>query len=210
MRVRYLVCVLLGLSGISIAQDTNFPVGPQYLITTTSPLLLHSIATPSLSLGQALPSLSSVTQAEVGPGPTPSATSPSDTFLGDVYWGEHRSSEITGRRLETPSMTASETALYMEAVASAAAAVPVAVPVPATEVPTRSGLIELSTAQTPANLPAALFDAGVTGTADAEWLRSRGYEVPLGDTARFWKAHKRHASHTYTNNDIHIQRLHGG
>jgi hypothetical protein len=208
MRVSYLVCVWLGLSGISIAQDTNFAAGPQYLITTTSPLLLHSIATPSLSLGQALPSLSNVTQAEVTPGRTPSATSPSDTFLGGVYWGDHSSSEIIGRRLETPSMTASETALYMEAVANAPKPVPVVVPVPATEVPTQSSLVELSAGQPPANLPASLFDAGVTGTADAESLRSRGYGVPLGDTAAFWKAHKGHASHTYTNSDT--QRLHGG
>ena len=208
MRVSDLVCVLLGLSGISIAQDTNFAAGPQYLITTTSPLLLHSIATPSLSLGQALPSLSSVTQAEVAPGQTPSAALPSDTFLGGVYWGEHSSSEIIGRRLETPIMTASETALYMEAVANAPKPVPVAIPVPATEVPTQSSLIELSAGQPPANLPASLFDAGVTGTGDAESLPSRGYGVPLGDTAAIWKAHKRHASHTYTNSDI--QRFHGG
>jgi hypothetical protein len=208
MRSSYLVCLLLTLGGISAAQDTNFPAGPQYLITTASPLLLHSIATPSLSLGQALPSLSSVTQAEVAPVPAPSAISPSGTFLGGVYWGEHKSSEIIGRRLETPSMTASETALYMEAVANALRPVPVAIPVPATEVPARFSLIELSTAQPPANLPPALFDAGVTGTADAESLRSRGYGVPLGDTAAFWKAHKGHASHTYTNSDI--QRLHGG
>jgi len=208
MRLAGSFWLLVALVGIGGAQDTNFAKGPQYLVTTTSPLLLHSIATPSLSLGQALPSLSSVTQAEVAAGQTPSAISPSDTFLGGVYWGEHSSSEIIGRRLETPSMTASETALYMEAVANAPRTIPVAVPVPATEVPTRSGLIELSIAQPLANLPASLFDAGVTGTGDAESLRSRGYGVPLGDTAAIWKAHKRHASHTYTNSDI--QRFHGG
>lgn len=208
MRLAGSFWLLLALVGICRAQDTEFAAGPQYLITAASPLLLHSIATPSLSLGEVLPSRSSAAQAEVAPGQIPSATSPSETFLGSVYWGEHRSSEIIGRRLETPSMTASETALYMEVVANATRPVPVAIPVPATEVPTRSSLIELSTAHPPANLPAALFDAGVTGAADSELLRNRGYGVPLGDTAAFWKAHKGHASHTYTNSDIH--RLHGG
>ena len=42
------------LAGMSLAQDTNFPVGPQYLITSSAPLLLHPIATPSLSFGSGL------------------------------------------------------------------------------------------------------------------------------------------------------------
>jgi hypothetical protein len=50
------VCVLLVLAGWSAAQVTNFPVGPQYLFTPgSSPLFLHPIATPSLSLDSGLP-----------------------------------------------------------------------------------------------------------------------------------------------------------
>ena len=37
------------LIGICAAQDTNFSVGPQYLITGSSPSLLQPIATPTLS-----------------------------------------------------------------------------------------------------------------------------------------------------------------
>ena len=50
MRLASLFCFLIALAGISAAQDTNFPVGPQYLITGDSPMFLHPIATPTLSL----------------------------------------------------------------------------------------------------------------------------------------------------------------
>jgi hypothetical protein len=51
MRV-FLVCTLLAFStvGIAIGQDTNFPNGPQYLMTSGSPIFARSIATPSLAL----------------------------------------------------------------------------------------------------------------------------------------------------------------
>ena len=206
MRVAGSVCLLLALAGVCAAQDTNFATGPQYLITASSPLVLHSIATPSLSLGEALPSAGSVAQGEVASPQTPSA--PSDTFLVSVYWGEHKSSEIVGRRLVTPSMTSSETAWYLNAVANAVATGPTTVSAPAADVAAPSGVIELTSVQPPRNLPATLFDPGVTGPADAESLRNLGYGVPLGDAAAFWKAHKGHASHIYTNSDM--RRLHGG
>jgi hypothetical protein len=50
MRLAFLSCLLLALAGICVAQDTNFPVGPQYLINFGSPLFLQPIATPSLAL----------------------------------------------------------------------------------------------------------------------------------------------------------------
>jgi hypothetical protein len=40
---------------------------------------------------------------------------------------------------------------------------------------------------------------------DAQSLRQRGYGVPLGDAAAFWKTHKPGAPRVYTN--IDIQRL---
>jgi hypothetical protein len=48
MRVAW--CVVFVLAGFALAagQDTNFPTGPQYLVTYGSPLFLHSIATPSM------------------------------------------------------------------------------------------------------------------------------------------------------------------
>ena len=50
-----LLGLLLMLAGSSAAQETNFPVGPQYLITSGSPLFLQPIATPSLLFGSGLP-----------------------------------------------------------------------------------------------------------------------------------------------------------
>lgn len=50
-----LLGLLLALAGLSAAQDSNFQVGPQYLITSGSPLFLQPIATPSLSFGSGLP-----------------------------------------------------------------------------------------------------------------------------------------------------------
>jgi hypothetical protein len=55
--------LLLALAGLAAAQDTNFPVGPQYLVTSgLSPLFLHPIATPSFSLDGPLPTPSPVTE----------------------------------------------------------------------------------------------------------------------------------------------------
>jgi hypothetical protein len=51
MRV-FLVGTLLAFSAVGLAfgQDTNFPNGPQYLMTSGSPLFARPIATPSLAL----------------------------------------------------------------------------------------------------------------------------------------------------------------
>jgi hypothetical protein len=46
--------LLISLAGFSAAQETNFPVGPQYLITNGSPLFLGPIATPTLSFNSGL------------------------------------------------------------------------------------------------------------------------------------------------------------
>jgi hypothetical protein len=43
-------CCLLVLLGVSAAQDSNFPVGPQYLMNYGSPIFARPIATPSLTL----------------------------------------------------------------------------------------------------------------------------------------------------------------
>jgi hypothetical protein len=49
MRICGSLCVLVVLVGLSAAQDTNFAVGPQYLMTSGSPLFARPIATPTLS-----------------------------------------------------------------------------------------------------------------------------------------------------------------
>jgi hypothetical protein len=71
--------------------------------------------------------------------------------------------------------------------------------------PPVTNVVEITSAELPPSLPASIVDAGVTGIADAQSLRERGYGVPLGDTAAFWKVHKPHASRVYTNADV--QRL---
>ncbi len=53
MRPR-IFCCLLVLAGVSAAQDSNFPVGPQYLMNYGSPIFARPIATPSLSLDSSL------------------------------------------------------------------------------------------------------------------------------------------------------------
>jgi hypothetical protein len=66
MRFACLLCLSMALAGVCAAQDsnqitrqdTNFSVGPQYLITSGfSPLFARPIATPSLSLGAPLPEI---------------------------------------------------------------------------------------------------------------------------------------------------------
>jgi hypothetical protein len=162
MRLAILSCLFFLLAGISAAQDTNFSAGPQYLITSSSPMFLHSIATPSLSLEPSLPEIQSLPQI----GPTvedqPFVANPElprGADLFPIYYGS---------------------------------------PVPS--------VVEITSTELPQELPASIVDAGVTGMTTAQSLRERGYGVPLGDTAAFWKAHKRPAAHVYTNADV--QRLH--
>jgi hypothetical protein len=64
MRLIAPVILCFAVVGIVAAQDTNFPVGPQYLITGDS-MLLRSIATPSLNLDAPLPPIPSL--PEIGP-----------------------------------------------------------------------------------------------------------------------------------------------
>lgn len=66
MRLAAVFCMILVVLGISSAQqsDSNFPSGPQYLITG-SPDFARSLQTPSLSLDAPLPGIPAL--PEVGP-----------------------------------------------------------------------------------------------------------------------------------------------
>jgi hypothetical protein len=68
-----------------------------------------------------------------------------------------------------------------------------------------TSVVEITSAELPRSLPSSISDVGVTGMTDLPSLRMRGYGVPLGDNAAFWKTHKPHAPRVYTNADI--QRL---
>lgn len=64
MRVSHLVFLLVAFTAVSLAQETNFSEGPQYL-SLTGTAMLRPIATKSFSLDAPLPALPSL--PEVGP-----------------------------------------------------------------------------------------------------------------------------------------------
>lgn len=83
MRVACLFALVLFAAGDAVAQpqETNFPVGPQYLVTTPSSLFLQPIATPSLSPDQQF-GVTSPQTGEAGP-----ITVPVPVNLPFTYWG---------------------------------------------------------------------------------------------------------------------------
>jgi hypothetical protein len=165
MRLRNLWLLLI-LAGVSAAQDTNFASGPQYLITQSSTLFLHSIATPSLSFQAeaapapfaapaGVPEPVSISQVEETPAPLSTGVN-----LARIYWG------------------------------------------PFPDIAKQASEIEITAAELPTNLPASITNTGTTALVDEQSLRHEGYEMSLGETAAFWKAHAAHSSHTYTNKDV--------
>lgn len=202
MRLR-LFFLLVVLAGMSAAQDTNFPVGPQYLMPNVSPMELRPIATPSLSFGTGLSdAYATATELSVSQVPAPAAETPGNAFLGDVYWGPHKSSDVTARRIETPSLAADQTAYYYYATAGLAAnalSEPPSVPI---EPLTEPSVVEITSTGVPLDLPPSVGNPGVTGTADVQSLLNRGYGLPLGDFARSMKSKKRPSARVFTNDDL--------
>src|SRR5258708_17688790 len=100
-------CFVLVLTTISAAQETNFAVGPQYLMTSGSPLFARSIATPSLSLGEATVSTGGASSA-ASPGDGVIATTPGlqgQAAFCPIYYGVPRVSVIEISEPETSSRT---------------------------------------------------------------------------------------------------------
>lgn len=167
---------LLG-AGIAAAQETNFSLGPQYLIPgSTSPLFLQPIATPTLSLQNvaAAPSIA-FERGTVVPA-SPAAPAPLAQDLLSIYYGYSVSAENFPNPTENAAGPESQ--------------------------------IEVTSSSLPPNLPASIFDPGVTAIVNPQSLREAGYGLSVADAASFWKAHKVPASHIYTNADV--ARLHGG
>lgn len=83
MRFAFLFSVMVAMAGIAAAQqpETNFPVGPQYLITQPYPTMLQPIATPSMQPGQQ----SGVVSPQTGEAGPVMITIPA--YLPSVYWG---------------------------------------------------------------------------------------------------------------------------
>jgi len=100
MRLAGCLLILVVFAGISAAQstDTNFPVGPQYLITTDSTLFLRPIATPTLSFQQPSPPPPAM---EVNPGTDVELAAPPPAILTQpdlsrVLWGDDWVDYVTG------------------------------------------------------------------------------------------------------------------
>lgn len=105
MRLASLFCATVLLAGICVAQSTNFPAGPQYLITSDSPYFLHSIATPSLSLQAPLPEFQPLPQ--IGPAVesepiAANAGGPQEPNLFPIYYGSHEATVIEISSAEPP------------------------------------------------------------------------------------------------------------
>jgi hypothetical protein len=200
MRLDRVLLPLFVVVGISFAQDTNFPVGPQYLVTTGSPMLLRPIATPSLSLsGETLAGTSELPTSSEPPAYAPIETV---TFLANVYWGEHKPSEVVARRVETTIISPDATAGYMNAVANQFISPPPTASAEATQTAAGPGVVELSGSAMPTNLPASILDVGTTGGPDSVSLQPRWYETPLAEVAAYWKSRRRTTARVFTNSDV--------
>lgn len=161
--MRLACCLLFALIGIGTAQDTNFPTGPQYLITFDSPMFARTLATPSLSLDAPLPDIQPLPEIVPVIGNQPYIPNPvfdRQPDLLTIFYGY-----------------------------------------------TMPSVVELVSPESTPELPQSITDAGVTRMIDVTSLREWGYGVTLGETASFWKSHKPHAPHVYTNADV--DRLHG-
>ena len=196
MRLATLFCVLLALAGTNVAQSTNFPTGPQYLVNG-SPMFLRSIATPSLSLSAPLASPSASENDGLSQSPLSSAPLPISGDLSRILWGAPGPSDTGAKRLsENPGESVSENT--SEGLTENASK--------QENVSKNDSEIMITSAPPSGALPASILDTGVTGMTSAQSLRERGFGIPLGDSAAFWRTHKPHAARIYTNADI--QRLH--
>jgi len=83
MRFTYVLGFILILGSVAAAQqpETNFPVGPQYLITQPYPTILQPIATPSYEPWEQ----SGVVSPQTGEAGPVMITIPA--YLPSIYWG---------------------------------------------------------------------------------------------------------------------------
>jgi hypothetical protein len=200
-----LLWLVLISCGWCAAQDTNFAAGPQYLINYGSPLFLHSIETPSLSLSTP-PATNPGAPAEEGTGePSSPAVGglKSQSTVDRIYWGVNTISANVGEMpgvesSASPSNTSSSSASSAGASSSSSSSSTSAEAATAG----KSSEIELSSAEPSRPLPSSIVDVGVAAVMDAQ---SR-YGTPLGEVAAYWKANKPQVSRVLTNADI--ARLH--
>jgi hypothetical protein len=97
--MRWCGLLLFGMTlvGIGAAQDSNFSVGPQYLMNYGSPMLMRPIATPSLSLSETAPAAVAAPPAyssSVGNSTESSVVVAQPSDLASVYWGGRESAAV--------------------------------------------------------------------------------------------------------------------
>jgi len=85
MRLCGLLLFGMTLVGMGAAQDSNFAVGPQYLMNYGSPLFMRPIATPSLSLSEA--ATVTVAAPEVSSYEETSPAIEEPTNYARIFWG---------------------------------------------------------------------------------------------------------------------------
>ncbi len=112
MPIRIFCCLLI-LVGVSAAQDSNFAVGPQYLMNNGSAIFARPIATPSLAFDSstAAPEMAAENNVTVSDNQTASAISdfPSQADLFPIYYGVSRVSVIELSSRQTGEQAASVT-----------------------------------------------------------------------------------------------------
>jgi hypothetical protein len=99
MRIFTLLCLLLLVTAFSVAQDTDFSTGPQYLLTG-SPMLARPLTTPSISLDAPLPPVppssipipESATETPSPASSQPEPEQPPDLF--SIYYGAPSTSVV--------------------------------------------------------------------------------------------------------------------
>jgi hypothetical protein len=164
-------CFLLLLIGSAVAQDTNFLAGPQYLLTG-SPILAHSIATPTLSLDAPLPPVEpasfnvpeAASEAATGVAFTTNPQLEHQADLIPIYYGADNHYGVSTAVVEIS---------FPEGAAEPLAA-----------------------------LPSSIVESGVTELVDAQALRVRGHGVTVAEAAAYWKTHKLPARRNFTNEDV--------
>lgn len=197
MRICVFLGSLLALTAFSAAQDTNFPLGPQYLLATPS-------SEHGSDLGQPLPPAvethfdsgpqylipSGVPQL-LQPITTPSMSFPSGltqapTLVTSVP--EPKTDEATFEEVSAVLDEEARTALY---------SIYYGYPQP--------NVVEIAfrnAAEREAAMPASIAYAGVVEVTSAQALRDRGYGLTLAEAAARWKTHTIRARRVYTNDDI--------
>lgn len=110
-RFSFLCTVMLEVVLVASAQnrETDFPVGPQYLVTTPSTLFLQPIATPSMSAEQ----MSGVVSPQTGLA-EPITVNGERANLPAIYWGWTSPGQTTVFELYSPAVSSGLPAGFVE------------------------------------------------------------------------------------------------